>query len=115
MTTEPARSPWRRYLRLSVRALIVLVLLIGGVLGWIVRGARIQRDAVAAITQAGGEVFYDWQWHNGLAIPGGKPPAPGWLIDTFGVDYFANVVSVDLQPEATSALLVHVQLNSRDW
>jgi hypothetical protein len=34
--------PWRRYLRFSVRGLIVLVLLIGAGLGWTVRSARIQ-------------------------------------------------------------------------
>ncbi len=37
---DPASSvrlPWRRFLRFSVRGLIVLVLVIGGCLGWIVR------------------------------------------------------------------------------
>ncbi len=41
--------PWRRFVRLSVRGLIVLVLVIGAGLGWMVRQAHIQREAVAAI------------------------------------------------------------------
>ncbi len=48
--------PWQRYLRLSVRSLIVVVVLIGATLGWIARSARLQREAVAAILKAGGHV-----------------------------------------------------------
>jgi hypothetical protein len=53
---DPARSPWRRYLRFSLRASITVVMLVGAVLGWIVREAHIQRDAVAAIRRVGGAV-----------------------------------------------------------
>ena len=37
MSAGRVARPWRRYLRLSVRGLIVLVLVIGGGLGWMVR------------------------------------------------------------------------------
>ena len=40
---------WRCVLRLSLRGLIILVLVIGACLGWIVRSARIQRNALSAI------------------------------------------------------------------
>jgi hypothetical protein len=103
--------PWRRFLRFSVRGLIVLVLVIGGGLGWIVREARIQREAVAAIRKAGGTVLYDWQWRDGDLIPGGKPCAPGWLVDLIGVDYFGHVTAVGLYPDRTGsddAVLAHV-------
>jgi hypothetical protein len=89
--------PWRRYLRFSVRGLIVLVLLIGGWLGWAVRSAQIQRDSVDAITKAGGEVLYDWQWRDGTRIPGGTPWAPRWLVDRIGVDFFRDVTSVEFK------------------
>jgi hypothetical protein len=56
---DPVSHPWRRFLRFSVRGMIVLVLVIGAGLGWIVRNAHIQRDAVAAIKSAGGRVYYD--------------------------------------------------------
>ena len=47
---KPISRPWRRLLRFSVRGMIVVVLVIGGWLGWIVRTApTIQREAVAAI------------------------------------------------------------------
>lgn len=48
--------PWQRLLRPSVRGLIVLVLVVGAGLGWLVRCAQIQREAVAAIQNAGGLV-----------------------------------------------------------
>jgi hypothetical protein len=55
-------------LRFSVRGLIVLVLLVGGWLGWIVRNARIQREAVAAIERAGRHVAYTVPFVNGQFI-----------------------------------------------
>ena len=70
---EPVSFTWRSSLRFSVRGLVVLVLVIGGWLGWIVRSARIQREAVAAIEKAGGRVKYDWEWSGGKQIPGGDP------------------------------------------
>jgi hypothetical protein len=88
---QPTSRPWRRFLRFSVRGMIVLVLLMGAWLGWIVRGARIQREAVAAITRVGGSVQYDWEWRNGNAIPQGKTWAPQWLVNRIGVDYFGHV------------------------
>jgi hypothetical protein len=63
MPAYPTASCWRRYLRFSVRGLIAVVLLFGVGLGWIVRQAHIQRDAVAAIKWAG-VVHYDWEWHS---------------------------------------------------
>jgi Leucine-rich repeat (LRR) protein len=91
MPTSPVSLPWRRYLRFSVRGLIILVLVIGAGLGWIVREAQVQRDAVAAINKAGGSVEYDW-----MGIPAGKPWAPSWLVDLIGVDFFGHVTIVNL-------------------
>ena len=79
----------------SVRGLIILVLVIGGGLGWLVRSARIQREAVAAITRAGG-VRYGSGWTSESYNPGVKPVKPGWLADLVGVDYFARVTDVRL-------------------
>jgi internalin A len=91
MASGPISRPWRRYLRFSIRGLIVLVLLIGVGLGWLVRSARIQREAVTSIQHAGGGVMYDWTWSNEQVIPEGKPWAPAWLIHLIGVDYFGHV------------------------
>jgi internalin A len=86
---------WRRFVRCSVRGLIVFVLVIGVCLGWLVRSARIQREAVAAITRAGG-VRYGSGWTSESYNPGVKPVKPGWLADRIGVDYFAHVTDVRL-------------------
>ena len=56
MPAESVSHHWRRYLRFSVRGLIILVLVIGGWLGWIVRSAHIHRDAVATIENSRGHV-----------------------------------------------------------
>ena len=62
MSVKPmSKRPW--YLpRVSVRALMILVLLVGGGFGWAVqtvRTRRVQGEAVAAIERVGGYVFYE--------------------------------------------------------
>jgi hypothetical protein len=68
---------------------MVLVLLIGGWLGWIARSARVQREAVAAIQKAGGEVSY----HE---TEDGSSRCPGWLASRVGIDYRDHVTIVML-------------------
>jgi Leucine-rich repeat (LRR) protein len=97
MPADSVPHPWRRFLRFSVRGLIALVLVIGVWLGWIVRQAHIQRDAVAAIWRTRGNIHYDWEWSNGNPLPDGKPWAPRWLVALIGVDYFGRVTAVDLR------------------
>jgi len=92
MPAGPASRPWRRFLRFSVRGLIVLVLVMGAGFGWIVRSARIQREAVAAIRRGGGTVSYEWEQKGGLLLQNGSPAAPKWLVDALGVDYFGHIV-----------------------
>jgi internalin A len=86
MWSGPLTRPWQRFLRLSIRGLIVLVLVLGGGLGRMVRSAQIQREAVAAIQSAGGLVSYDWEWSNRKSTPSGKPWAPSWFTSLIGVD-----------------------------
>jgi hypothetical protein len=82
--------------RFRVRTMLVLVLVTGGWLGWFVRSARIQHDAVAAVERGGGSVTYSWQWKNGREIPYAdqSPPRPKWLVDLFGIHYFGHVTKV---------------------
>jgi hypothetical protein len=100
MSTTLAKAvsrPWRRFLRFSVRGIIVLVLVVGVWLGWIVRGARIQHEAVAAIEKGGGFVIYDgWNSDNGRWT-NSKPWRPNWLTNAIGVDYFADVKDVVIE------------------
>ena len=91
---EPASRTWMRYLRFSVRTMIVLVLVIGAAMGWVVHRARVQRDAVAAIRKAGGSIWYDWQFKGNSHTPNGEPRGPRWLVEALGVDYFGYVAVV---------------------
>ncbi len=97
---KPVSRPWRRFLRFSMRGMIVFVLVSGIGLAWMVRAirsAQIQRDAVVAIENAGGVVRYDWEW------PAGEPWAPQWLVDLVGVPYFGNVIVVEFYSSSTTA------------
>jgi internalin A len=106
MSTTPANPvsrPWRRFLRFSTRGMIVVVVVVGGWLGWLVRSARIQREAVAAIEKTGGSVLYDWEWRDEPDIPAGKLWAPRWLVDQVGIDYFGHVISVTLDSSSMAS------------
>ena len=92
--TKVVSRPWQKHLRYSVRGLILVVLVIGGGLGWMVRSARMQRDAVAAIQSSGGIVTYDWGWKDGAYLGNAGPWAPYRLVDALGADYFGSVVVV---------------------
>jgi hypothetical protein len=107
MSAERVLRFWRRFIRFSLRGLIVFVVVIGIAIGWVVRGARIQREAVAAIWKAGGIVFYDWELKNGQMIRAPKPWGPTWLVNSIGVDYFGNVVRVII-PDAPDDALMHI-------
>jgi internalin A len=94
--TNAVSHPWRRYLRFSVRGLIVLVLMIGLGLGWLVRSARIQREAVAAINRAGGSVHYRSDPNAGPSrnkLSGWKQRVGGYV----GIDYIDRVDFVQLE------------------
>jgi len=109
-------DPCWRYLRFSVRTLIVLVIVVGAGLGWIVRfvrSTRAQREAVAAIERAGGRVWYDWEQKDGNPTPFARPRVPRWLGDRVGWYYFGDVVVVELVLVGSDAELIHVGNLSR--
>jgi hypothetical protein len=66
MPAGPVPHPWRRYLRFSLRGLMLLVIVVGAGLGWSVRQAHVQRNAVAAIKRDDGVVYYDSGWTDQL-------------------------------------------------
>ena len=106
---EPAAVKRRRLClprRFSLRALMVFVLVTGGGLGYVVNSANRQRDTVAAIRAANGQLWYDFEmttmpkgpsWGT-IRIPAknAQPKWPKWLVDRLGVDYFGSVNSVRL-------------------
>jgi Leucine-rich repeat (LRR) protein len=107
MPDQPLPKSWRPRLRMSMRALMILVLILGGGLGWIIHQARVQRDAVAAIKKANGHIGYDWEFKDDQPSYG-KTWAPEWLVKLIGIDYFGHVVAVGLYDRASDAELVQV-------
>ena len=105
MPSGSVSRPWRRYLRFSVRGLIVFVLVIGVGLGWIVRSAHIQRDAVAAITKAGGLTFYNIpttpvvSWHE----PSGWRTSVGGYIGIDDVGHVSHITFAQITPTVNDA------------
>jgi hypothetical protein len=101
---HPGTHSWRRLVRFSVRRLILIVLVIGAGLGWVVRSARIQREAATAIRRAGGGVTYRSQYLGGNLYDRGAKPwwCPRWLIDRLGIDYFDSVVQVVFANDTSS-------------
>jgi len=94
----------------------VLVLVVGGGLGWFIRRATVQRDAVKAIMAAGGNVQYGSERNVRPGKPGGTPPGPKWLVGLLGVDFFADVTSVSIRQPQTDAILAHVgRLRRLKW
>src|SRR5271170_2838248 len=94
MDTEVTRpAPRRRRFVLSIRALMVVVLLMAIGLGWIINRARTQRKAVEAVQKAGGFVVYDWQDPlMGSLISTAGPKVPRWCLQLFGPEFFQDVV-----------------------
>jgi internalin A len=84
-----------------VRALMVLVLIVGAPLGWVIGSAKIQRNAVAAIRRIDGTIVYNWDWnYEGDYID--RPSLPHWqrwLVAHVGEDYVGHVAAVEFVRE----------------
>jgi hypothetical protein len=106
MPEQPIPASRRQWLRISVRGLLVIVLIVGCWLGWMVRSAQVQRDIVKTIRRAGGSVWYEWEWKNGRVVNGAKPPALPWLVSQIGIDFFGNVVAVQINEREPTIRLV---------
>jgi hypothetical protein len=92
-----------------VRGLIIIVLLVGGWLGWVARSERIQREAVAAILGAGGWVVYDSKsTYMGPAHANPITGQPHAALDAISANYFHHVSSAGLPAEISDRDLAHV-------
>ena len=98
MNDLKATKPRRRF-TLSLRGMMVLVLIVGGVVGWKARRASIQRRAVAEIKGTGGGIWYDFMWQNpNKIVPGASPWAPRWLREAVGDEYFQEPRTIFIEP-----------------
>ena len=82
----------RRYLRFSVRVMVLLVLLIASPLAWMVNKARQQRMAVAALETLGCSIYYD---HYRETVNDQPPVVRGWIGKLLGRDMLQTVHIVD--------------------
>ena len=114
--TEPVPAPTpphRRWFRVSLRGLMLLVLLVGGGVGWKVSRERSKRQAIAAIRQVGGSILYDYQYSTDPEVMKRirnvrEPAAPRWLRRWLGDDFFRTVALVRLPERITPAVLASV-------
>jgi len=81
----------------SLRGLMILILVVGGAMGWKARRVSIQRRAVAQIKAAGGGVAYDYQMlPYGEIQFGASPKTPRWVREVVGDELFQEVSVVSL-------------------
>lgn len=85
--TSTRRIAWKRLFQYRLYTLLIVITIVTIWLAWWSHSARRQRDAVATLTKMGTDVVYDFEARNQ-----NKPPHwPAWLVETMGVDYFADV------------------------
>lgn len=102
MSETTPKEPRRRRLAVSVRALMLLVLAIGLVLGWKINRAKTQKRAVALIEKAGGSVVHDYSFDGTHPYKNREsPPAPAWLRARLGDEFFQEVTSVSFYNPVT--------------
>jgi hypothetical protein len=82
--------------RLSVRALMALVLALGGGFGWVVHRAHVQRDAVVAIERAGRSVGYGRRTPGGVTTSRPDNPVTAWVRRHLGRDFTDTATSAFL-------------------
>lgn len=108
----------RKWFQFSLRTAFVAFTAFAVWLGFVVKGAREQQEAVKAIKALGGVVQYDWQvslkrvskvkdFDFYKETPkNGSRRGPAWLRRTIGNDFFQNVQTVELhwQPARNAGL-----------
>jgi hypothetical protein len=96
MTENPKRRN-RRWLRFSLRSLLVVVTLFGVWLGIKVDQARRQKRAVETLRSMGAEVWYDHQRkENGSFDVRIDLDVPNWVRELCGDDFFQTVTGIFL-------------------
>ncbi len=100
MEPQVLSKPGRRRLQFGLRTLLLATTLFGIWLGVHMKQVRRQKQAVQAVRAFGGWVGYDYQEKatpTGLAYDSEiEPPVPKQLVDRLGLDFFFDVVLVNL-------------------
>ena len=91
-------APRRRWLRFSLRTMMLLVAVVAVPLAGKFNRVRNQRAVVAEVADLNGQVIYDYQL--GFKEPARQtvePPGPRWLRELLGDDFFATVARIDIE------------------
>src|SRR5438045_2714246 len=97
-----------------LRTMFVVATIASVVFGWLcykVRQAQQQKTAVEAIKNLRGTIMYDYEVDQDGEFHEDDPklPAPIWLIETLGDDFFVNVTKVEVSDRFTDNDLIHLQ------
>jgi len=104
---------WR--FQFSIRSLLGFCLACSIAVSWFAvewKDARRQAEAIAAIQNSGGFANYDWQVDDVecYQVTNPEPPAPRWLRNTLGDDFFSTVVDVEYgDTNITDAAIEHLK------
>lgn len=91
-----------RWLQFSLGTFLLAVTVLCVWLGIVANRATTQQQAIEDIERLGGSVEYGWQYEAGLDQSKATPPAPSWLRDSLGDDYFDTIAAVWFDPERTA-------------
>lgn len=98
--TAAQSAPRRGWgLRFSLRGLLLVVTILCVSLAWRLHRAKLQREAVLALRDAGGWVYYDYQQYDPKSCQFDKeatPWEPEWLQAQVGIDFFHDVEAVNM-------------------
>lgn len=92
---------FRRRFQFSLRSLLLFFVTVSIVCSWLaveIEQAREQARAVADLQKAGATVAYDWPFNDSDGFQKVRWPAPGWLLNLFGVDFFVTPSNLFLPP-----------------
>jgi len=116
VTTTTPTKPKRRLLRFSLRALLLLMILVCVTLGWKIVQVRKQRAVVAWVQESGGNVLYDYESYvDGWPQDNPRPPGPEFLRKLLGDDFFSNVTYIEISEEELSDVTPLAGLASLIW
>lgn len=102
----------RRYCTFSLRMLFLALASLAVWLGVVVHRARMERDAIKAIEDLGGNVIYDCELEYEQSEKYGfsfsidrdrRPPGPAWLRQLIGDEFFRDAEVVFLDPDVPAA------------
>jgi hypothetical protein len=101
----------RRWLRFSLRTMLLVVTVLCVWLGVKVNQARRQKEAVAALEELGATIYYahQRQEEDDLRFDAGRPPnVPNWLRELAGDHFFQRAVWLFFSRELADKDLVHL-------